>query len=182
MLARDWFRHYSNIYNFLYLQLFKQGYQHLLGPALFESVYTQYTVKDKTVCTVSFLRSILHGASTSIHVWDGLRVQHEVLILRCHWALLSLHPHFQQLLSSPGLQLNEKLLGVFGGDVLGVGLVVEREILAVFLFDFFHLLVSIRLFSSVEESGSNCQGSDNHKDGYSYDTSDESRVGPDGID
>lgn len=70
---------------------------------------------------------------------------------------------------SAGLRLNEILLWVFTRDVLGVRLVVEREILAVLLFDF-HFLVPIRLFPLVEESGGYRQAGHNHENHHCYDT------------
>ena len=64
---------------------------------------------------------------------------------------------------------DEILLWVFRGDVLGFRLVVEMEILAVFLFDSLHFLVPVRLFSPVEESGRYRQDGHNHEDHHRYD-------------
>lgn len=69
-----------------------------------------------------------------------------------------------------GLQLNEVLLLVFTGDVLGVSLVAERKIWALLLLDSLHILIPIRLLSPVEESGRYRQASHNHKDHHRYHT------------
>lgn len=74
---------------------------------------------------------------------------------------------------SSRLRSNKILLWVFSGDTLGVSLVVEREILAVLLFDARHLLVSVRLFSSVEESDGHRQDSHDHKDHHGDDACNE---------
>lgn len=69
--------------------------------------------------------------------------------------------------SSTGHQasgLDEILLRVFTTDILRVHLVVEGEILAVFLFDALHFLVSICLFPPVVESCCYPQDGQNHKD------------------
>ena len=63
---------------------------------------------------------------------------------------------------------NEILLWVFTGGVLRVGLVVEWEIRAVVLIDSLHFLVSVRLFSPVEESGRYRQAGHDHKDHHRY--------------
>uniref|UniRef100_A0A8C6KSN6 Uncharacterized protein n=1 Tax=Nothobranchius furzeri TaxID=105023 RepID=A0A8C6KSN6_NOTFU len=92
-------------------------------------------------------------------------------VLRCGWTLRSAaSSEKQQLVGPPGLQLDEELLWVFPGNILGVCLAVVGEILAIFLLDSLHFLGLICFFSSVEESGSYGQGGHNHKDDNSYDT------------
>lgn len=82
-----------------------------------------------------------------------------------------LHPSKNHHLTRhSGFLLNDILLWVFTGDALGISLVAKRKILAVFLPDFLHLLVSICLFSPVEESGRYRKSSHNHKDHNSDDT------------
>lgn len=76
----------------------------------------------------------------------------------------------RHLLRRSRLQLNEIALWVFGRGILGVRLVVEREILAVFLFHLLHFLVSIRLFPPVHESGCYSRAGHDHKDDHGYDT------------
>lgn len=61
-----------------------------------------------------------------------------------------------------GRGLDEILLWVFVGDVLRVCRVAEGEVLAVFLFDALHFLVSIRLLFPVEVSAGYRQ--DHHDD------------------
>lgn len=98
----------------------------------------------------------------------GLGVQYEVL--RRGRKRLSAPSEPSSRSGPSDLRLHEKLLRAFTGDVLGVGLVAEMEVLAVFLCDPLHFLVSVRLFSSVEESGGYRQDGYNHKDDNSYDT------------
>ena len=69
--------------------------------------------------------------------------------------------------SASGLQLNEILLSIFAGDVLGVRLVAERKIGAVLRFDPLRFLVPVRLFSPVEEPGRYRQAGHDHEDHHS---------------
>ena len=70
----------------------------------------------------------------------------------------------------PSLRLHEEVFRVFPGAVLGVGLLVVMEILAVLLLDSFHLLVPVCFFPSVEDSGGYSQDGENHEDDDGYDT------------
>lgn len=79
-------------------------------------------------------------------------------------------PKAQQCIRSSGFQLNEILLWVFSGEILGVSLVVKRKVLAVLLVDSLHFLVTICILPPVEESGRYRQCSHNHKDDYCNDT------------
>ena len=67
------------------------------------------------------------------------------------------------------IQSHKILLWVFTGHVLGVWLVVEREIWAVVLFDALHFLVPVRFSSPVEESGGYGKAGHHHKDHHRYD-------------
>lgn len=81
-----------------------------------------------------------------------------------------------QFIRKSDIRLNEILLWVFTGGVLGVGLVVEREIRAVVLIDSLHFLVSVRLFSPVEESGGYRQAGHDHKDHHRYEACEEGGI------
>ena len=76
----------------------------------------------------------------------------------------------QQYISSSGLLLDEILLWVFRGEILRVGLVVERKIWTVLLFDSLPFLVSMCVLPPVEKPGKYSQAGQNHKDDNSYDS------------
>lgn len=168
-LVRYCCRRHFHIYIIEYLQFLKQGNQHLIGPALLHVCISMYIIysKRQNCLHSSFSLSIFCRATASgkVSVWLWVHCK----VLR-HGRTPPSATSAPKTTSSSGLQLNEILLWVFTGDILGFSLVVEREVLAVLPFDTLHLLVSICLFSPVEESGSYRQASHNHKDHHCYDT------------
>lgn len=145
-----------------------QGYRHLRSlSSVAIQRSTTYSKAGETQCLVWIVLFGLQVLWSPFLLAESLSGSEDKVLRRERTTC----PRLSATTSSTGHQegLDEILLWVFARDVLRVRLVVEGEVLAVFLFDALHFLVSVRLFFPVEESGAYRQDGHNDKDHHCND-------------